>query len=150
MPYYPQDFETDANGKRQSWEAVVQIPFIDADVLLDTVDQIIEADEKADDENKLLSNAERRRNVRGKSHVFVAPHRLVESISNEENVPQQEEKPVLVEAAGTTTTATKAFAKKSNTPRKKVAAASEAPSSGRGRPSKKRASPRKQQSSDRD
>jgi 5'-3' exoribonuclease 1 len=85
-PYYPQDFTTDANGKRQSWEAVVQIPFIDADVLLDTVERVMEADEKADDESKLLSNAERRRNVPGKNHVFIAPHRTgeVERLSQEE------------------------------------------------------------------
>ena len=88
MTYYPQDFTTDANGKRQSWEAVVQIPFIDADVLLDTVQQIMKADEKADDEKKLLTNAERRRNILGKNHVFVAPHRtgVVEKISDEERV----------------------------------------------------------------
>ena len=86
MPYYPQDFTTDANGKRQSWEAVVQIPFIDANVLLDTVEQVIHADEKANEESKLLTNAERRRNVPGKSHVFIAPHRTgaVEKLSQEE------------------------------------------------------------------
>lgn len=27
--YYPEDFETDLNGKRQPWEAVVLVPFID-------------------------------------------------------------------------------------------------------------------------
>lgn len=70
QPYYPPDFTSDANGKRQSWEAVVQIPFIDADVLLDTVQQIIEADKKGPD---LLTVAERMRNVRGKSHLFVPP-----------------------------------------------------------------------------
>jgi len=93
IPYYPQDFTTDANGKRQSWEAVVQIPFIDADVLLDTVEQVISADAKADDDKKLLSNAERRRNDRGKSHLFVAPHRTGEV----ERLPEEER--VLVEAA---------------------------------------------------
>ena len=75
MPYYPQDFTTDANGKRQSWEAVVQIPFIDANILLETVQQIIEADEHADEQDRLFTNAERRRNARGTTHTFVAPHR---------------------------------------------------------------------------
>lgn len=28
IDYYPEDFETDLNGKRQEWEAVVLIPFI--------------------------------------------------------------------------------------------------------------------------
>jgi 5'-3' exoribonuclease 1 len=46
--YYPPDFTTDPNGKRQSWEAVVQIPFIDADVLLDTVKAILEKDKAAE------------------------------------------------------------------------------------------------------
>lgn len=27
--YYPEDFQTDKNGKRQEWEAVVLIPFMD-------------------------------------------------------------------------------------------------------------------------
>lgn len=33
--YYPHEFKTDLNGKRQEWEAVVLIPFIDEKVLLD-------------------------------------------------------------------------------------------------------------------
>lgn len=27
--YYPEEFETDLNGKKQEWEAVVLVPFID-------------------------------------------------------------------------------------------------------------------------
>lgn len=27
--YYPDDFQTDLNGKKQEWEAVVLVPFID-------------------------------------------------------------------------------------------------------------------------
>lgn len=27
--YYPEDFQTDLNGKQHEWEAVVLIPFID-------------------------------------------------------------------------------------------------------------------------
>lgn len=27
--YYPMDFQTDLNGKKQEWEAVVLVPFID-------------------------------------------------------------------------------------------------------------------------
>ena len=70
LEYYPADFESDPNGKRQSWEAIVKIPFIDADMLLDTVEKIIRADDSG---KNLLTAAERRRNVRGKDHVFVAP-----------------------------------------------------------------------------
>lgn len=29
IDYYPADFETDLNGKKQEWEAIVLIPFID-------------------------------------------------------------------------------------------------------------------------
>jgi 5'-3' exoribonuclease 1 len=31
---YPQNFETDLNGKKYDWEAIVKIPFIDQDRLL--------------------------------------------------------------------------------------------------------------------
>ena len=70
ITYYPPDFTSDPNGKRESWEAIVQIPFIEADVLLETVQQILEKD--AESQN-LLTNGERRRNVRGKEHVITAP-----------------------------------------------------------------------------
>lgn len=32
--FYPKDFELDMNGKKQDWEAVVKIPFIDQARLL--------------------------------------------------------------------------------------------------------------------
>ncbi|KAL7536399.1 hypothetical protein ACHAXR_007140 [Thalassiosira sp. AJA248-18] len=67
--YYPNDFESDANGKRQPWEAVVKIPFIDGDQLLEVVNGILDADEKAVT-GELLTNAERRRNLKGQSHTF--------------------------------------------------------------------------------
>ncbi len=69
-PYYPNDFESDPNGKRQPWEAIVKIPFIDGDQLLEVVNGILDADEKAVS-GELLSNAERRRNLKGQSHTFV-------------------------------------------------------------------------------
>ncbi|KAK8854783.1 hypothetical protein IAR55_003522 [Kwoniella newhampshirensis] len=34
IDFYPQDFELDMNGKKQDWEAVIKIPFIDQDRLL--------------------------------------------------------------------------------------------------------------------
>jgi 5'-3' exoribonuclease 1 len=67
-PYYPTDFETDANGKRQSWEAIVKIPFIDADVMMDTVSRVLDTTSP-----DLLTTSERRRNIPGTEHVFVAP-----------------------------------------------------------------------------
>jgi len=60
--YYPPDFTTDANGKRQPWEAVVKIPFISSSDLMGVVNGI--------DEDE-LSKAEKRRNAPGKDSVFV-------------------------------------------------------------------------------
>jgi 5'-3' exoribonuclease 1 len=34
LDFYPTEFEQDLNGKKQDWEAVVKIPFIDEDRLL--------------------------------------------------------------------------------------------------------------------
>ena len=63
IEFYPHEFTTDANGKRQPWEAVVQIPFIDGDKLLGVVNSVI------DGEN-ILSPAEKKRNERGESFRF--------------------------------------------------------------------------------
>lgn len=71
VPYYPSDFESDPNGKRQTWEAIVQIPFLEADLLLDTVQRIMDVDQSSN--GSLLTASERRRNERGIEHVFVAP-----------------------------------------------------------------------------
>lgn len=74
IEYYPAEFTSDSNGKRQSWEAVVKIPFIESEILLDSVNDIIQKDlEATTEESRLLSNAERLRNQRGKQHLFVAP-----------------------------------------------------------------------------
>ncbi|KAK9879471.1 hypothetical protein WA026_006540 [Henosepilachna vigintioctopunctata] len=35
--FYPENFDTDLNGKRQEWEAVVLVPFIDEKKLLETM-----------------------------------------------------------------------------------------------------------------
>jgi 5'-3' exoribonuclease 1 len=67
ISYYPSDFTSDPNGKRQSWEAVVEIPFIDGDLLLETVEQVLARDEK---DGSILTPSERRRNQRGKKHIF--------------------------------------------------------------------------------
>ena len=34
LDFYPTEFEQDLNGKKQDWEAIVKIPFIDQDRLL--------------------------------------------------------------------------------------------------------------------
>jgi hypothetical protein len=76
IEYYPADFTSDPNGKRQAWEAIVQIPFIESEILLDTLNTVIDKDTKAEsEEDRLLTNGERLRNQRGKSHLFVAPEK---------------------------------------------------------------------------
>ncbi|KAH9813633.1 XRN 5'-3' exonuclease N-terminus-domain-containing protein [Melampsora americana] len=57
---YPQDFETDMNGKKQDWEAVVKIPFIDQERLLKAM---------RGHENR-LTEEERKRNTFGTSWLF--------------------------------------------------------------------------------
>jgi 5'-3' exoribonuclease 1 len=71
IEYYPPDFTSDPNGKRQSWEAIVEIPFIESGVLLDTVSLILDKDKQ--DGSKVLTAAERRRNILGAEHAFVPP-----------------------------------------------------------------------------
>ena len=49
VDFYPLNFEADLNGKKQDWEAVVKIPFIDEKRLLDQLakrDNLLTADEK--------------------------------------------------------------------------------------------------------
>ena len=37
IDFYPADFQLDLNGKKQDWEAIVKIPFIDENRLLDAM-----------------------------------------------------------------------------------------------------------------
>ncbi|CRK97630.1 CLUMA_CG011016, isoform A [Clunio marinus] len=60
IDFYPTEFETDLNGKKQDWEAVVLIPFIDEKRLLKTL-------EKHENE---LSPPEKARNVHGPMYVY--------------------------------------------------------------------------------
>ncbi|KAI9041744.1 chromatin-binding exonuclease XRN1 [Aspergillus affinis] len=50
IDFYPRDFELDMNGKKMEWEAVVKIPFIDQDRLLDalkTKEHLLTPEEKS-------------------------------------------------------------------------------------------------------
>ncbi|XP_047351100.1 5'-3' exoribonuclease 1 isoform X1 [Vespa velutina] len=38
IDYYPSDFKTDLNGKKQDWEAIVLIPFIDEKILTEAME----------------------------------------------------------------------------------------------------------------
>ncbi|GAA6013539.1 hypothetical protein JCM8202_000722 [Rhodotorula sphaerocarpa] len=61
IDFYPRDFEADMNGKKQEWEAVVKIPFIDEKRLLTTM--------KAREPR--LTNEERARNSFGECTKFI-------------------------------------------------------------------------------
>jgi hypothetical protein len=63
VDYYPPDFEVDANGKRNAWECVVRIPFINETVLVEAVSNI--------DHQTALSEGERARNAPGVIHRYV-------------------------------------------------------------------------------
>ncbi|THH13302.1 hypothetical protein EW146_g6897 [Bondarzewia mesenterica] len=60
LDFYPQEFEQDLNGKKQEWEAVVKIPFIDENRLLKAM---------ASREHR-LTDEERQRNSFGTSYQF--------------------------------------------------------------------------------
>lgn len=64
IDFFPPDFEVDPNGKRNAWEAVVLIPFIDAKRLLASVAAI--------DFDTELTPEERARNRTGRQWVYKA------------------------------------------------------------------------------
>lgn len=61
LDFYPQEFEQDLNGKKQDWEAIVKIPFIDEKRLLAAM---------RSREHQLTAD-ERRRNASGTSTKFI-------------------------------------------------------------------------------
>lgn len=60
--FYPEDFKTDLNGKRFGWEAVIMLPFIEEERLLEAVGSIDPLSE--------LTSEERRRDLFGENDVF--------------------------------------------------------------------------------
>ncbi|XP_065560994.1 5'-3' exoribonuclease 1-like [Artemia franciscana] len=61
LDFYPTDFETDLNGKKQDWEAVVLIPFIEEEKLIKAMEE----------REHLLTDEEKKRNSHGPMHVYV-------------------------------------------------------------------------------
>ena len=61
IDFYPADFEQDLNGKKQDWEAIVKIPFIDEKRLLATMSK----------RASRLTDEERARNSFGSSWRFI-------------------------------------------------------------------------------
>lgn len=81
LDYYPKKFEQDLNGKRQDWEAVVLIPFIDESKLLTAM--LVEASK--------LSQEEIFRNLRGallcyRYNRVLKKHQVYTSYRSEMNV----------------------------------------------------------------
>eukprot|EP00934_Nitzschia_sp_Nitz4_P006965 Nitzschia sp. Nitz4//scaffold141_size107518//35241//37253//NITZ4_004273-RA/size107518-processed-gene-0.107-mRNA-1//1//CDS//3329536279//6955//frame0 len=74
-PFYPSEFRYDPNGKVRSWESVVILPFIDAKMLLDAVQFILEEDKRRGD---ILTDAERHRNRVGGVRV-VSPQNAADN-----------------------------------------------------------------------
>ncbi|KAF9206012.1 hypothetical protein BGZ49_003157 [Haplosporangium sp. Z 27] len=66
--FYPKDFELDMNGKKQDWEAIVKIPFIDQDRLLKAMKG----------QEHLLTEEEVERNGSGESTLFMRDETLSE------------------------------------------------------------------------
>ncbi len=59
LEFYPKEFENDLNGKKQDWEAVVLIPFIEEGRLLSAMQEVA-----------TLSPEETHRNSRGSMHAI--------------------------------------------------------------------------------
>ena len=59
LDFYPKTFENDLNGKRNDWEAVVLIPFIEEKRLLEAMSKVIQ-----------LTPEEAHRNTRGSLHCY--------------------------------------------------------------------------------
>ena len=71
--YYPKDFEVDANGKKNAWECIVRIPFINSTLLVDEISKI--------NHKETLTEVERLRNILGEEHRFPPPGRKPKSSS---------------------------------------------------------------------
>lgn len=80
--YYPRDFLVDANGKKNSWECIVRIPFIKVFITFircfthlfllkrdQQEEELVDAVNKID-HIKELSESERQRNIAGTEHAF--------------------------------------------------------------------------------
>lgn len=60
LHFFPTEFDCDLNGKKNSWEAVVKIPFIDETLLVETLNQ----------KYCLLTDLELKRNQFGSAYTF--------------------------------------------------------------------------------
>ncbi|CAM9896371.1 unnamed protein product, partial [Discosporangium mesarthrocarpum] len=73
LSYFPNDFECDSNGKRNSWETVVKIPFIDEEDMFQALSKI--------NHEMQLSPVDRLRNVEGRVWSY-RPHWQLRATEN--------------------------------------------------------------------
>ncbi|KAI9319772.1 XRN 5'-3' exonuclease N-terminus-domain-containing protein [Dichotomocladium elegans] len=71
LDFYPNEFEMDLNGKKQDWEAIVKIPFIDEKRLLDAMKRY----------EHRLTKEERKRSEFGECYKFIYDGSLAKSES---------------------------------------------------------------------
>lgn len=62
IDFYPQDFKIDLNGKKYAWQGVALLPFVDEKRLFKALKPYY----------KLLTDEERRRNLRGEDRLYVS------------------------------------------------------------------------------
>ena len=64
IDFYPEDFQVDLNGKKQSWQGVALLPFVDEKRLKKALEAVYDK----------LSPEEKKRNTRGNDRFFVGKH----------------------------------------------------------------------------
>lgn len=73
IDFYPEDFPIDMNGKKQAWQGVALLPFIDEKRLLEAMKK----------KYPLLSDADRARNEMGHAFLFISDkHPLYEEVAS--------------------------------------------------------------------
>ncbi|XP_058058704.1 5'-3' exoribonuclease 1 [Anopheles bellator] len=82
--FYPPEFSTDMNGKQQSWEAVVLIPFIDEKRLLAAMDPC----------DAFLTDEEKQRNVHGPMVAYLYDARQHDTLEAKYGFPRIDALPV--------------------------------------------------------
>ncbi|CAG9863353.1 unnamed protein product [Phyllotreta striolata] len=99
IDYYPQDFECDLNGKKQAWEAVVKIPFIDEKLLLNAMstcnDNLTEDEKQRNSHGPMLVYSYTSKN----NGIYPAPCYFPEVLNNHTEVKTLTYKEVLVPEA---------------------------------------------------
>lgn len=77
IDFYPIDFSVDLNGKRQAWQGVALLPFVDEQRLHRTLEQVYST----------LTNEERKRNQRGHDRLYIHAENLCYDYLKELYIP---------------------------------------------------------------